>query len=165
MNNPELAIFNSLVEAARQYCSLIDRIPARNDWLKPLSKILPRLHERIVALGDPGEGSMPPGQYDLDDRFDLFSRLRSRLGERDTYWMEFDDPAGTSGAEESRTGSLADDLTDIYFELKRGLNMLDAAGPEAVAELWELGFRKHWGQHVIDAERHLYALNLSGRLH
>ena len=165
MNNPELAIFNSLVETARQYCSLIDRVPARPDWLKPVFRILPRLHERVVALGDPGDGSIPPEQYDLDDRFDLYSKLRSRLGARDTYWMEFDDPAQTDCDAENRTGSLADDLTDIYFELKRGLNMLDAAGPEAVAQLWELGFKKHWGQHLIDAERHLYALNANNQLH
>ena len=101
---------------------------------------------------------------DFDDRFDLFSQLRTQLGERDMYWLEYDDPGDGGGGGEHRTGSLADDLTDIYFELKRGLNLLDAAGPDEVAHLWELGFQQHWGQHLVDAERHLYALKINDQL-
>jgi hypothetical protein len=80
------------------------------------------------------------------------------------YWLEYDHPDDTNTDGEHRTGSLADDLTDIYFELKRGLNMLDAAGPDEVAHLWELGFKEHWGQHLVDAERHLYSLKINDQL-
>lgn len=166
MTEPEHVQFMELVETARQYCHLIDRMTSSTDWLAPLFKILPRLHAGIVALRASAAGRVPPEPADFDDRFDLFSQLRTRLGERDTYWLEFDDPAWPSEDAEHRTGSLADDLTDIYFELKRGLNMLDAdaAGPDRVAHLWELGFRRHWGQHLVDAERHLYALRVNDQL-
>jgi hypothetical protein len=107
---------------------------------------------------------LPPELADFEDRFDLFSELRTCLGERDIYWLEYDHPGDISMDGEHRTGSLADDLTDIYFELKRGLNMLEAAGPDKVAHLWESGFRQHWGQHLVDAERHLYALKVNDRL-
>jgi len=153
-----------LVETARQYCSLIDRIPGRRDWLVPLFRILPRLHAAVVSIPDPGGGSFPPELSDFDDRFDLFSQLRSQLGEKDMYWLEFDDHSEVAVDGEHRTGSLADDLTDIYFELKRGLNMLDAAGPDEVAHLWEVGFKQHWGQHLVDAERHLYSLKVNNQL-
>jgi hypothetical protein len=156
-----------LVETARQYCHLIDRMPANTDWLAPLFKILPRLHAGIVALrASAAAGQVPPEPADFDDRFDLFSQLRVRLGEQDTYWLEYDDPMLAAEDAEHRTGSLADDLTDIYFELKRGLKMLDtdAAGADRVAHLWELGFRRHWGQHLVDAERHLYALTVNDQL-
>jgi hypothetical protein len=29
---------------------------------------------------------------------------------------------------------------------------------------WYLGFANHWGQHLIDAERHMAALEAQGRL-
>jgi hypothetical protein len=148
MREPEHVQFMELVETARQYCHLT------------------RLHAGIVALRASASGRVPPEPADFDDRFDLFSQLRAKLGERDSYWLEYDDPAETPEDAEHRTGSLADDLTDIYFELKRGLNMLDAdsAGPDRVAHLWELGFRRHWGQHLVDAERHLYALRVNDEL-
>lgn len=156
--------FMRLVETARDYCRLIDRIPAREDWLPPLFQLLPRLHANVVAVPDPGGQDIAPEHSDLDDRFDLFSELRVRLGERDVYWLEFDHPEDAPGDDEHRTGSLADDLTDIYFELKRGLRLLEASGPDAVAHLWEVGFNRHWGQHLVDAERHLYALKINDQL-
>ena len=164
MRNPEHVQFMQLVETARSYCNLIDRVQGRNDGLVPLFQILPRLHADVVALHDRGEGSFPPELADFDDRFDLFSQLRPWLGERDRYWLEFDQPAVSGGDDEQRTGSLADDLTDIYFELKRGLKLLDAAGPDEVAHLWGIGFKHHWGQHLVDAERHLYALKINDQL-
>jgi hypothetical protein len=156
--------FMELVETARRYCQLIDGLQGNGDWLSRLNQILPRLHAEVVALHHSGRGAFPPELADFDDRFDLFSRLRVRLGERDMYWLEYDHPDDTNTDGEHRTGSLADDLTDIYFELKRGLNMLDAAGPDEVAHLWELGFKEHWGQHLVDAERHLYSLKINDQL-
>jgi hypothetical protein len=166
MTEPEHAQFMELVETARQYCSLIDEMSARADGFSSLIRILPRLHAGIVALRACNNGHVPPEPADFDDRFDLFSQLRVQLGERDTYWLEFDDPALAPVDVEHRSGSLADDLTDIYFELKRGLKMLDRdpGGSDRVAHLWELGFRRHWGQHLVDAERHLYALRVNDQL-
>jgi len=165
MNYPERVQFQELVDVARQYCSLIDRVPAATDWLAPMFSVLPRLHAAIACLRDPGGGDLPPEIADLDDRFDMFSVLRISLGDRDLYWLEYDHPFEPNMEGEHRTGSLADDLTDIYFELKRGLNMLEAANQDEVAHVWELGFQQHWGQHLVDAERHLYSLKVSDRLH
>jgi hypothetical protein len=164
MNQPESLQFNELVASAREYCLTIDQVADRHDWLAAMFRILPQLHAAIVAMRDSGGGSTPPELADFDDRFDLFTQLREHLGELDLYWLEYDDPNEASMDGEHRTGSLADDLTDIYFELKRGLNMLDVAGPDAVARLWEAGFKQHWGQHLVDAERHLYSLQISNQL-
>ena len=164
MREPEHVHFMELVETARQYCNLIDRMSGRADWLGPIARLLPRLHAGVVSLRASAGDHFPPEPADFDDRFDLFRQLRLRLGEHDTYWLEFDEPAIAAVDAEHRSGSLADDLTDIYFELKRGLNMLDVEGPERVADLWELGFKRHWGQHLVDAERHLYSLRASDQL-
>jgi hypothetical protein len=164
MTDPERVQFMAMVKTARQYCNLIDGVPASSDWLAPLFQILPQLHAAIAALCDPGGGSCPPETADIDDRFDMYSQLRTQLGERDMYWLEYDHPSDVGLDEEHRTGSLADDLTDIYFELKRGLKLLEAASADEVAHLWQSGFRHHWGQHLVDAERHLYSLKINNQL-
>ncbi len=164
MIDPERVKFLELIDTARQYCQMIECSADRSDWLGPLVKVLPKMHASIVALHDPGGSSFPPGLADFDDRFDLFSQLRSKLGELDMYWLEYDEISELASDIDHRSGSLADDLTDIYFELKRGLNMLDAAGMDEVAHLWEIGFKQHWGQHLVDAERHLYTLRANNQL-
>ena len=105
-----------------------------------------------------GETEVPGA--DLDDRFALYSRLRKRLGERDSYWLEFD----AAPEEMHMSGSLADDLTDIYFDLQHGLELLDGAWPQRAAQVWQTSYRLHWGQHLVDAERHLYALKVRDQL-
>jgi hypothetical protein len=61
------------------------------------------------------------------------------------------------------TGSLADDLTDIYCELKHGLRAFDSnTGP--ALETWVLGYEWHWAQHLADASRHLANLDAARRL-
>ncbi len=157
MQDRERARFIELVQVARQYCSLIDNVSKTgDDWLLPLCGLLPRLHAAVAALQDPGGNDMPLELADLDARFELFSRLHEELGRRDSYWLEFD--------QQSMSGSLADDLTDIYFELKRGLQLLDAVSADEVAHLWQAGYQQHWGQHLVDAERHLYSLKVNHRL-
>lgn len=164
MRNPDRIQFSELVKTARDYCNLIEGLPRRDDWLLILFQLLPRLHANVVAMPDPGGDEVTDQYSDLDDRFDLFSQLRLRLGDRDMYWLEFDQPGDVHVDDEHRSGSLADDLTDIYFELQRGLKMLDATTPDAVAHLWEVGFQQHWGQHLVDAERHLYSLRVNEQL-
>ncbi len=69
MREPEHVQFMELVETARQYCNLIDRMSGRADWLAPLVRLLPRLHAGVVALRASAEGHFPPESADFDDRF------------------------------------------------------------------------------------------------
>lgn len=166
MRTPEDNYFFELVNTARSYCRLIDHLPGSLDnGLPLLVKLLPRLHAAIVALHPRVTQELPVTESaDFEHRFELFSWLRIRLGSRDSYWMEFDDIGPDRESREQMSGSLADDLTDIYFELKQGLQMLDSRSPEQIAGWWQNGFRLHWGQHLVDAERHLYSLRACGRL-
>lgn len=144
---------DELVEAARHFCELIESIDdADHAWLRQVSMVLPRLHAAVTALGVAPDAVGHSGENDLDDRFELFSDLRRLIGIRDTYWMEFD-----QAEEDSASGSLADDLTDIYYELKHNLHRLEGE-PSGVLDNLRSGFRFHWGQHLVDAERHLYVL-------
>jgi hypothetical protein len=154
---------NEMTEIARDYCALVEKAGLGNGaWVRDLADLLPRLHAAIKRLEAPGVGGEHTLVADLDARFELFSHLRELLGENDGYWLEFD----VSSEEQNMSGSLADDLTDIYCELKHGLRLLDETpgGPSKALEGWRRGFKMHWGQHLVDAERHLYALDAKGRL-
>ena len=168
-----------MAELAREFCRLIESAGELRDpgWLRHIFGLLPRLHVAVVSLHDanipeieepdpenwPGEEN---GHFEgLDDRFEFYTRLRSELGEHDGYWLEFD-PIG--GAHESMSGSLADDLADIYYDVKEGLALYDAAEVSGHASdavhFWKRSYRLHWGQHLVDAERHLYSLKARNQL-
>ena len=154
---------NELIQVAREYCALIEALnQGQRAALVRLNDMLPRLHAAMNAVGPVPVSESEHEPADLDQRFELFSRLHRVLGDLDAYWMEFD---VTSDGQEM-SGSLADDLTDIYWELKHGLDRL-ASDHDANTALgqWRTGFCRHWGQHVVDAERHLYALSARDRLY
>jgi hypothetical protein len=120
-----------------------------------VATLLPLLHAAMASVQwrAPAAELLP---VDLDARFDLYTHLRELLGDRDGYFLEFD-------RADAMTGSLADDLADIYCELRHGLCAFDA-NPERVLATWCLGYDRHWCQHLVDAERHLTSLGASDRL-
>lgn len=159
---PRALQFGEMVAAAQAYCTLIDQAaPADPTWFEGLFQSLPRLHAAIAVLGGGDVDALLPASIDIETRFELYSRLRAGLGERDGYWLEYDSTFAANP--QHMTGSLADDLTDIYFDLKPGLDLLSQSQPENVAGFWQASFELHWGQHLVDAERHLYALKVRQR--
>jgi hypothetical protein len=148
-----------LAQAAQNYCELIEGSTEQDDrWLSQVAEILPRLHAAVSSLGGKDDEAEHALIADLDARFELYTHLRDLLGGRDAYWMEFD-----AEDEQAKSGSLADDLTDIYCELKHGLKVIDGS-PGMALDGWRRGFRVHWGRHLLDAERHLYELRARGEL-
>lgn len=153
---------SDLLAIAREYCDLIESLQSGDRRpLAQLNGLMPRLHAAMTTISPPSDDRVDDPRVDLDQRFELFSRLRALLGDLDAYWMEYD----VTPDRQEMSGSLADDLTDIYCELKTGLVRLDrSADTPGTLGHWRSGFCKHWGQHVVDAERHLYALSARDRL-
>ena len=65
---------------------------------------------------------------------------------------------GSAEREEDRSRYLMyfDDLSDVYFDLKEGLNIWDNGSSDAMAEaiwVWRFGYQTHWGYHLMDALR------------
>jgi hypothetical protein len=152
---------SEMVGVAERYCQLIEGLDGDTDrWLESLYNLMPRLHSAVTLLNAYDTGDMQISGVDLDERFELYSRLRKHLGARDSYWLEFD----AAPEEIHMSGSLADDLTDIYFDLQHGLELMAQAWPHRAAQAWQSSYRLHWGQHLVDAERHLYALRVRDQL-
>ena len=151
----------SLLNTARRYCALINASgPDVAAWLGEIAVLLPHLHAAMTSVHRTVLHAQHDHPVDLDARFELFSHLRALLADRDGYFLEFD--RAHDGAD-AMTGSLADDLTDIYCELKHGLDAFDA-NPERALETWFLGYEAHWGQHLVDAQRHLANLAAANRM-
>jgi len=158
--NPQL---KEMADLAVSYCGLVEGASdADLAWLQKVAALLPRLHAAVAALGNTETEAEHTLVADLDARFELYTHIRDLLGERDAYWMEFD----SAYDRQCMSGSLADDLTDIYCELKHGLRVLEAdpLSNDGALEVWRRGYKAHWGQHLLDAERHLYALVARGEL-
>lgn len=162
--SPEL---RDILVIARSYCHLIEQSRMEDaHWLARVAELLPQLHAAIARM-NPGwskdDGDWDVDGEDLDQRFNLYVQLKALLGENDAYWLEYD----VAMDDQQMSGSLADDLTDIYCELKQGLRDLHQGSRRSartVLSSWRRGYRMHWGQHLLDAERHLYSLEQSGRL-
>ena len=131
-----------LLAIARRYCELIEALDEGDRGpLAKLNELLPRLHAAMTAVGPSRDDGFFDPEVDLDRRFELFSRLHRLLGDLDSYWMEYD----VTPDRQEMSGSLADDLTDIYCELKNGLARLDRSrDPRSTLGRWRTGFCKHW---------------------
>jgi len=145
---------NDLQENAKQFCFLVENIDEfdAQEWLAGISLILPRIHA-VMGMIDGGQrGECLFALADIDDRFDL----KKALGEKDAYEM------GDELVDNELYGSLSGDLADLYFEIKRGLDMIQSGDDNlpAALSLWRDGFFLNWGKHLIDAERHLYDLRV-----
>ena len=152
-----MAISQDLIRTSEVFCELIDDL--RNSGhgssaLAELARVLPRLHAELAGLNHRAEAGEHLPCVDLEARFDLYSQLKVVLGEYDSYWLEYDH----EGHSQSPSGSLADDLTDIYCELQLGLSLLECS-PNQTLDIWEAGYRLNWGQHLVDAAKHLYTLH------
>jgi hypothetical protein len=63
--------------------------------------------------------------------------------------------------EEFVTGDLADDLTDIYSDLKGGLLVLDDGNGDDAVWHWVWTYRVHWGAHAANALQALHTYGSS----
>lgn len=150
----------ALADVAGEYCHVVETIDRLSDnGLERLAALLPRIHAAVLSLSDQTLVTEPLVlNADFDARFALFSRLHKLFGDRDHYRLTYDNGLGLA----ELSGSLADDITDIYFELKSGLELLehDPGQPNLAVNRWHSGFLWHWGQHLVDAERHLYEMQV-----
>jgi|GEM_PF-360042 len=145
-----------LVSVARAFCHHIDFAGKRDlfEWLRATARLLPRIHASIAELGRVSDPSHTT-RANWDDRFELFNKLKDFLGESDHYPLETGEDE-----QDAQAGSLAEDFTHIYFELKHGLDQCDQ-DPTLVEQTlnnWSEGFYLHWGWHLMDAERQLYRM-------
>lgn len=152
------ALFEEFVAKAKRFMADIESVKtvSRNEFLSRLQRSLADLYAlgiRLPVIEFDTETDLPEslrraGSVWLDP-------IRNTLKERDRYWEVFD----PTKKDEPNMPSLADELTDIYSDVKEGLAIPDYGGSVAEA-LWtlQLSFISHWGFHAIDALRAIHWL-------
>lgn len=147
---PEVLRF---VGAARRYCDFIQEagMAALPERLSAARMLLLELYVAAIALPKGEEpdgieaGPVPPAPSTWS-AFEQFEH----------YWEIFDPYAGDGPV----TGSLTEDLLDVYLDVCRGLSLWDSAQEVAAIWEWRFSFDTHWGTHAIDA---LWALHRACR--
>ena len=157
---PETEPTRDFVESAEQFCTLIDHHQSSSDWefLHKCASQLAHLYRAAVLL------SLSPADNECDDIVGteishdqwevLYHSLGEKLGSHCLYWEVYDpredgDPVA---------GDLADDLADIYRDVKNGLVAYkDGQINEAVWD-WRFTFSSHWGDHLVDALRAIHRI-------
>ena len=138
-------------DAAKAYCSWAEsnseeqssQVPAALALLSSLYRLALALPEVFVEQDSP----------DIQDQ--EWKNVFVRFGSMPfNYYSQCSDPHEVLG--ECATADLADDLADIWRDLKRGLLVFQAGNIEAACWQWRHSFWSHWGQHATGA---LYALH------
>lgn len=97
-----------------------------------------------------------------DPDFHNIGILLSDLGINTYYWEAYNPLITAMEEPELGLGWLADDLQDIYEDLKRELHVIKQARTSAEVEMacrtLHLGFQGHWGNHCVNALRALHYL-------
>ena len=147
-------------EAAVAFCALVEnrREHPAPEWLKEVHLLLPRLYAAALALPRVEPDTESPGEREVthDNWQALYTDLADRLGRWGSYF-DVCDPYDEANHEPVRM-SLADDLADIYRDVKSGLlaeQSVTAARPNDVLWTWRFEFESHWAAHAARALRAL----------
>lgn len=164
MTYQPLASLQEMADTATEYCNLIENLETDTlgmRWIQEMGKLLPKLHSAIVMLESPDNYSFSYHMENDDKRCELFMRLHEFFLSDQNIWPDQD----KYDLKLHMCESLAYDFTDMYFDLKRGLELLDIYPnqPNQAASDWRSSFFYHWQQQLVDAEGWLYAVGVSKR--
>ncbi len=158
----------AFVSVAQRFCTLLEfPVHDRDLWLADLLSTLATLYAAASTLREvalPEEGAEIPTIYKLknEEWNALYLHLQAILGRDARYSAHFNPLTTDPAHDEPTAGDLADDLADIYRDIKPGLsawNTLDDAYLHDIFYQWlEMGYRHHWGRHAADAIRMLHWL-------
>jgi len=154
--------------AAERYCALFESEPTDGErWVEAVLCALAQLYAAAHRLPDFGlsdDATDIPEFLDVchEDWFSLFGFVQQILGPQEAYWAYFDPSEPSDSNEQPIFHSLADDLADIYRDVKPGLRAWltgDDAYLESIVFRWKVpNFGSHWGVHAVSAMRALHPI-------
>jgi hypothetical protein len=168
-----LAAADRFRPVAQRFCSLVDSSVTldKTEFLVELYRMIPELIGEAMRL--PGVESAvadnevenpetlmsqtkPKARIGHEEWSQLYKALQEKLGDWNLYWQVFD-PIKEN---EAIRGSLADDIADIYRDLKEGIEHMesDKVLLRDIIFVWRYGFYSHWGRHAINALNTIHSL-------
>jgi hypothetical protein len=143
---------------AREYCQFLEQSDGcgRTTLVQEISVRFARLIEvgmRLPSVEPTADDVKPEAETSstrTEEWKQLWGKLREVLGNLEGYWEVFD----PTGKEEPVNGSLANDVAEVYEDLKESLRLLETnASLSDIYWQWRFDFREHWGRHAASALR------------
>jgi|SRR5690348_12383556 uncharacterized protein DUF5063 len=138
--------------AATKFIEAVDSAPhlEAEAFLASVGHSMAELYSIALSLPavEPETTDTNETPFKTDKWGELHRSLREKIGPLDTYWTIFD----FTEKQEPVQGSLAGDISEIYFDLKDSLQLEEIGAPKSdVVFDWRLDFRSHWGRHLLGA--------------
>lgn len=151
MTEAELEALDTFARVAAEYCAWAEAAPGEPRAEALIARrLLLDLMRGAIALPEVCPEEVVRAEITIDDYMRVFRRFGALPFQ---YYSECFDPLLVP-AEEPVRADLADDLADVWRDLKEGLMLRDQS-PESAAWQWRFNFEIHWGHH---ASAGLYAL-------
>jgi len=146
------------VTVANEYCTFVENHAAmsRADFLGKMQKIFPLVYLKATLLPEIDDSNLEAPEKFVDEveyNF-LLNKISEKLGQFDSYQEVFDD--GMQFSEEAIGASIADNVCDIYQDLKDFLLAFRIGTTEIMIDaLWECqnNFKNYWGQKLVNGLR------------
>ena len=155
----ENATVREFVETAERFCSLIERFAdlSAYELARHSGDLLPLLYRLGLLLPDltPNNAVTIKGSVPSDKRAEICREVGAKFGKLNFYREVFD--AYENQEDEPVIGTIGDDISDIYSELKDGLAIYPPSPLEAVW-YWKFGFINHWGHHLVSVLKPIHHL-------
>lgn len=145
----------SFATAVREYCGWAETEPkSETEEAKIAIRLLANLYSSVLGLPKAGPGN------EIDSKeiaYEEWKKMFKRFGALPfNYYSKFFSPAKVVD-EDPALGDLADDLADIYRDIKGGLNLYENGHVAEALWEWRLSFSIHWGRHATSALHALHA--------
>lgn len=139
------ALIHAFADRVRAYVAWIDGADGIEplEFLRECSRLLPRLYAEALDLP-----SLQPDDRKPAVVASPLKALQRYLAPVDMYWTVFD-PYERPDSE--LVGSIADDLADIYLDLRRPLVDFDAGAVGSAVWAWRFNMQVHAGEHLLQA--------------
>lgn len=147
-----------LITVANEFCSFLERSDdmESSDFLSHLQKILPLLYLKASLL--------PSFEYEAEDDLEKYvtevdynliqQKVLRHTGANDDYQEIFD--AGMQFSESALTESIAEDMADIYQDLKELVLSFRTLNEEVMVQAifqCQVNFAQFWGQKLVNSLR------------
>jgi hypothetical protein len=152
LDTAQLSRLEAFAVSAEAYCRWAEEEPHGTVQDARIARTLTaELFRRAIDLPQIFEDVVEAPEISIDEYQHVYRRFGALPF---NYYSECFDPLIVP-AEEPVTADLADDLADIWRDLKAGLILYQTSNRVAAAWQWRFHFEIHWGHHVSAA---IYAL-------
>jgi hypothetical protein len=148
---------NRFAEEARTFCSWATGADGSEMSIPLALRRVSSLYTAALSLPPPFTQGMSKDSVDVEpppNAVQLVSKRAATLPLQ-VYWEIFaptEDPP-----DKPVLGSIADDLSDIYRDVARGMILFEAGDRAEALWEWAFNFQAHWGQHATGAIRAFHA--------